>query len=218
MYAIRSYYADTEKNNIENITSAFHAVGKKVVVVLNIGGVMETASWKNLPDAILVAWQPGQEAGNAVADILGGKTNPSGKLTASFPVKYEDVPSAKNFPGTPAEKPEEVVYEEGIYVGYRYFNTFNVETSYPFRITSYNVCYTKLLRSSLTTFDLNYKITTGGGYTILSVPVEDCDQIPIGSTVVFECGDAGSISFLDASYTEFAGGIPVNGTFRNNFV
>ncbi|WP_163718503.1 BACON domain-containing protein [Mangrovibacterium lignilyticum] len=67
--------------------------------------------------------------------------------------------------------------------------------------------------SSITTVDLNYTVTTGGGYTILSVPDEDCDQIPIGSTVVFECGESGSISFLDASYTEFAGGIPVNGTF-----
>ncbi|MDX8341161.1 hypothetical protein SLH46_18325 [Draconibacterium sp. IB214405] len=67
--------------------------------------------------------------------------------------------------------------------------------------------------TSITTVDLNYTVTTGGGYTILSVPDEDCDQIPIGSTVVFECGDAGSISFLDATYTEYAGGIPVNGMF-----
>ena len=64
--------------------------------------------------------------------------------------------------------------------------------------------------SSITTVDLNYTVTTGGGYTILSIADEDCDQIPIGSTVVFECGTAGAISFLDATYTEFAGGIPVN--------
>ncbi len=99
-----------------------------------------------MPDAILIAWQPGQEAGNAVADILSGKINPSGKLPASFPVKYEDVPSAKNFPGTPAYKPEEVVYEEGIYVGYRYYNTFNVETSYPF---GYGLSYTDFSYSDL---------------------------------------------------------------------
>ena len=96
--------------------------------------------------AIRSYYEPGQEAGNAVADILSGKINPSGKLPASFPVKYEDVPSAKNFPGTPAYKPEEVVYEEGIYVGYRYYNTFNIETSYPF---GYGLSYTDFSYSDL---------------------------------------------------------------------
>ncbi|MDX8341159.1 glycoside hydrolase family 3 C-terminal domain-containing protein [Draconibacterium sp. IB214405] len=137
---------DTERSNIENITNAFHALGKKVVVVLNIGGVIETASWKSIPDAILIAWQPGQEAGDAVADVITGNINPSGKLPMSFPVKYEDVSSAKNFPGTPAEKPEQVIYEEGIYVGYRYFNSFNVETSYPF---GYGLSYTGFNYSNL---------------------------------------------------------------------
>jgi len=94
----------------------------------------------------LIAWQPGQEAGDAVADVITGNINPSGKLPMSFPVKYEDVSSAKNFPGTPAEKPEQVVYEEGIYVGYRYFNTFNVETSYPF---GYGLSYTGFSYSDL---------------------------------------------------------------------
>ncbi|WP_163323335.1 beta-glucosidase [Draconibacterium mangrovi] len=137
---------ETERNNIKNITNAFHAMGKKVVVVLNIGGVIETASWKSIPDAILIAWQPGQEAGDAVADVITGNINPSGKLPMSFPVKYEDVSSAKNFPGTPAEKPEQVVYEEGIYVGYRYFNSFNVETSYPF---GYGLSYSGFSYSNL---------------------------------------------------------------------
>ncbi|WP_340112947.1 beta-glucosidase [Maribellus mangrovi] len=158
---------ETEKNNIENITSTFHALGKKVMVVLNIGGVIETASWKNLPDAILIAWQPGQEAGNAVADILSGKINPSGKLPTSFPIQYDDVPSAKNFPGTPSDKPEKVIYEEGIYVGYRYFNTFDVETSYPF---GYGLSYTGFsysdLKLSSTNFrneiKVNFKITNNG--------------------------------------------------------
>ncbi|WP_163718505.1 beta-glucosidase [Mangrovibacterium lignilyticum] len=137
---------ETEIGNIETITKAFHSKGKKVVVVLNVGGVIETASWKDMPDAILIAWQPGQEAGNAVADILSGKINPSGRLPATFPVKYEDVPSVRNFPGTPADKPEDVVYEEGIYVGYRYHNTFDVETSYPF---GYGLSYTEFGYSDL---------------------------------------------------------------------
>lgn len=124
--------SEQEKSSIKNIANAFHAQGKKIVVVLNIGGPIETASWKDNVDAILLAWQPGIEAGNAITDILSGTINPSGKLAITFPMKYEDVPSSKSFPGTPVEYPEEVVYEEGIYVGYRYFNSFGVKTSYPF--------------------------------------------------------------------------------------
>jgi beta-glucosidase len=143
--------SDGEKRLIHDVANAFHAKGKKVVVVLNIGGVMETASWRDQVDAILLAWQPGEEAGHAIADVLSGKVNPSGKLTASFPLRYADVPSAKNFPGR--ELPSngetnqfggrvvqsEVVYEEGIYTGYRYYTSSKVQTAYPF---GYGMSYT----------------------------------------------------------------------------
>lgn len=150
--------AADEVTLINNVTGAFHAKGKKVVVILNIGGVIETASWKDKVDAILLSWQPGQEGGNSVADILSGKVNPSGKLTMTFPIKYEDTPSAKNWPGTPIPNPENVTYEEGIYVGYRYFNTFKVKPSFEFGygLSYSNFEYTDLKLSGKT---FNGKLT-----------------------------------------------------------
>ncbi len=138
--------SDAEKVQVKTIADAFHAKSKKLIIVLNIGGVIETVSWKDNADAILLAWQPGLEAGNSVADVLSGSVNPSGKLAQTFPVKYEDVPSAKSFPGTPVDRPAESIYNEGIYVGYRYFNTFGVKTAYPF---GYGLSYTKFAYSNL---------------------------------------------------------------------
>ncbi|MGE5419744.1 MAG: glycoside hydrolase family 3 C-terminal domain-containing protein, partial [Chloroflexota bacterium] len=153
---------DYEYNLIKDVSDVFREAGKKVVVVLNIGGVIETASWKEFPDAILCSWQAGQEAGNSIADILSGKVNPSGKLATTFPVSYSDVPSAKTFPGTeipqrkPAAdsplssfmqiKPAIVYYEDGIYVGYRYYETFGVKPSYEF---GYGLSYTDFEYSNL---------------------------------------------------------------------
>lgn len=168
---------------LENVCTAFHAQGKKVVVVLNIGGVIETASWKNMPDAILLAWQAGQEGGNSVSDILSGKVSPSGKLTMSFPVCYEDVSSANNFPteGKTGDlnlddhgaKKDEIKnwdytnYEEDIYVGYRYFDTYDKEVSYPF---GYGLSYTTFeysnpkLEQKDGIFTITIEVTNKGNY------------------------------------------------------
>lgn len=149
----------TEKQLIKIVADAFHAEGKRTVVALNIGGVVEVASWKDMPDAILLAWQGGQEAGNSIADVISGKVNPSGKLASTFPMKYQDVPSARNFPGVVIEpetkdsdakekdmlsvfrrpKASRIVYEEGIYVGYRYYETFQIKPAYEF---GYGLSYT----------------------------------------------------------------------------
>lgn len=140
------YLSEAEKTQLKAVGDAFHAKGKKLIVVLNIGGAIEMESWSKNVDAILLAWQPGLEAGNAIADVLSGGVDPSGKLATTFPVKYEDEPSAKSFPGTPANRPVESIYDEGIYVGYRYFNTFSVKTSYPF---GYGLSYTRFAYSNL---------------------------------------------------------------------
>ncbi len=140
------YLTGAEKELLKNVSDAFHALGKKVVVILNTGGVIEVASWRNQADAILLAWQGGQETGNAIADILTGKSNPSGKLATTFPVDYPDAPSSKNFPGIPAEMPTEIVYEDGIYVGYRYFDAFGVKPAYEF---GYGLSYTNFEYKSI---------------------------------------------------------------------
>ena len=135
-----------EREMLEDICNAFHTLGKKVVVIMNMGSVMETASWKEMPDALLMAWQPGQEGGNSVADVLLGKQTPSGKLTMTFPIMASDVPAVNNFPtgtgskyGDRRRNVDYTLHEEGIYVGYRYFTTFGKKVSYPF---GYGLSYT----------------------------------------------------------------------------
>lgn len=123
-----------EQRLVKRVSDAFHAEGKKVIVILNVCGVVETVSWKNNPDAILISWLTGQEGGNAICDILTGEINPSGKLTMTWPVTYSDVPSAKNFPTqeNPTQSVDSTHYEEGMFVGYRYYDTFDKEVSFPF--------------------------------------------------------------------------------------
>ncbi|MFC0271797.1 glycoside hydrolase family 3 C-terminal domain-containing protein [Metabacillus herbersteinensis] len=137
---------DVEQEMIANVSEKYHTAGKKVAVVLNIGGPVDVASWRDKVDSILLAWQPGQEAGHAVADVLTGAVNPSGKLSTTFPITYSDAPSAENFPGTPKENPTQVVYEEDIYVGYRYYTTFDVNTAYEF---GYGLSYTNFKYSNV---------------------------------------------------------------------
>jgi beta-glucosidase len=133
------YLSDDEHNLIRKVSQTFHKYGKEVVVVVNVGSPIEVASWRDLVDGILLVWQAGQEIGRIVADTIVGKINPSGKLPITFPKDYSDVPSW-NFPGEPKEDPQKVVYDEGIYIGYRYYDTFGVEPAYEF---GFGLSYTK---------------------------------------------------------------------------
>jgi beta-glucosidase len=154
------YLTEKEKTLIREVAAAFHAQNKKVIVTLNIGGVVDVAQWRDQVDAIILAWQPGLEGGNAIADIISGKVNPSGKLATTFPSAYQDDITAKNFPGKEFKDrtvaglfgqkayEAEVVYEEGIYVGYRYYNTFNIKPAYEF---GYGLSYTDFSFSNLKT-------------------------------------------------------------------
>jgi beta-glucosidase len=145
---------DLEKSNIKNVSEAFHAKKKKLIVLLNIGGVIEMKSWEANADAILLTWQGGQEAGKAIASVVNGEVNPSGKLATTFPVKYEDLASAEGFPGTPDSLPTSVQYRDGIYVGYRYFEKFKVPVTYEF---GYGMSYTKFDYSNIKISNSSFK-------------------------------------------------------------
>jgi len=127
--------------------------------------VIEIASWKDKADAILLAWQGGQEMGNAVIDLITGKENPSGRLAVTFPLHYQDDISSKNFPGKNTSNEEvkgfggmslghnsEVQYDEDIYVGYRFFTSQKMKTCYDF---GFGLSYTQFDYSN---FKINKKV------------------------------------------------------------
>lgn len=163
-----------EQALIKDVCNAFHQAGKPVVVIINSGSVIETASWSGYPDAILCAWQPGMEGGNSVADLLTGKVNPSGKLTMTWPLAATDHPSTKGYPGTMDFYTYEVTrgytgqvagydytnHDEDIYVGYRFFDTFNREVAYPF---GFGLSYT--------TFEMSKPVVKAKGKDAVEVSI-----------------------------------------------
>ena len=122
-----SYYlTDAERAMLDTVTAAF----SKVVVLLNIGNIMDMAWAEEYGDkinALMIVWQGGMESGNAVADVLTGTVNPSGRLSDTIARRYEDYPSSSNFGGKAYND-----YAEGIYVGYRYFDQHPEKVLYPF--------------------------------------------------------------------------------------
>ena len=180
------YLKDSEKVLIKQISEAYHAQGKKVVVLLDICSPIDVASWQDQVDALVCTWQGGQESGFAVADVLSGRVNPSGKLPMTFQIKYGDAYADKNFPSNVDDKtlgamfmwgrnkddakkrePQKNIdftnYEEDIYVGYRYFDSFDKPVAYPF---GFGLSYT--------TFDYeNMRVSESDGVYTVKVDVRN---------------------------------------------
>ena len=223
-----------ERDLLRDVSSAFHSLGKKVVVVLNIGGVIETYSWKNMVDAILLPWSPGQEGANSVADVLTGKVNPSGKLPMTFPISFMDHPSSANFPynyvrnnnqnmfgfggqqqRAQVKDVDYTLYEEGIYVGYRYFSTAGKEVSYPF---GYGLSYTTfsyskpVVKATADGFEASVTVTNTGkvaGKEVVEVYVSApkgglekpaCELKAFGKTRELAPGASQTLTFKVSNY------------------
>ena len=164
-----SYLLTEDENRlIETVSAAYHAKGKKLTVILNVGGLVDVCAWRDKADAIILCWQPGMEGGNTLASVIDGTVNPSGHLPATISTAYEKEPTVKNFPQVYTDKPfnysfyrqldgsvrdlikniDYTLYEEDIYVGYRYFNTFDKKAiAYPF---GYGLSYTDFSFDSMT--------------------------------------------------------------------
>ena len=157
------YLTKEEQEMVETVTGNFD----RVIVVLNVGGMVDT-SWFFANDriqAVLLAWQGGIEGGLAAADLLCGEVSPSGKLTDTFAVSFDDYPSSKGF----NESEDYVEYTEDIYVGYRYFETISGaagKVNYPF---GYGLSYTSFSREYLGAFledgviSVDVRVTNIGG-------------------------------------------------------
>ena len=181
------YLKEGESQLIKTVSEAYHAKGKKVIVLLDICSPIDVASWQDQIDALVCTWQGGQESGFSVADVLSGKVNPSGKLPMTFQIKYGDAYADKNFPANVDDKtlgamfmwgydkdkaPEErnpeanidyTNYEEDIYVGYRYFDSFGKNVAYPF---GFGLSYTTF------SYD-NMNVSEAGGVYTVKVDVKN---------------------------------------------
>jgi beta-glucosidase len=117
------------------------AANPRTIVVLNTGSPI-SMPWLKQVAAVMQAWYPGQECGNAIADVLFGDTNPSGKLPQTFPSRLEDTPAYLNFPGENGK----IYYGEGLYVGYRYYDKKRIAPLFPF---GFGLSYTTFSYSTL---------------------------------------------------------------------
>jgi beta-glucosidase len=128
-------------SNQNELIETICKLNKNTVVVLNTGSPCEMP-WIDNANAILQCWFPGQEFGNSLADILIGKVNPSGKLPTTFPKKLSDTPAYSTYPG----KDLQMDYEEGLFIGYRWYDRESIEPLFPF---GHGLSYTSFEYSNL---------------------------------------------------------------------
>ncbi len=126
----------------DELISAIAKVNKNTIVVINSGTPVTMKRWINSVDAVVQAWYLGQETGNAIADVLLGDYNPSGRLPVTFPVNYEDYPGYSSY----NREKDRAEFNEGLFVGYRYYDSKNVEPLFPF---GYGLSYTTFDYSDL---------------------------------------------------------------------
>jgi beta-glucosidase len=167
--------SEDQNELIERIAEA----NRKTIVVLNTGGPVLIGGWTEKVPAILEAWYGGEEMGNALADIIAGKVNPSGKLPVTFPKDKESIPAFYYSRYTEAGYPgvaDHVGYSEGIFVGYRHYDTRGIEPLFPF---GYGLSYT--------TFEYNNieapRIVRLGGNMTVSITVKNTGNVA-GAEVV----------------------------------
>ena len=162
-------------------------VNQNTIVIMNTGSPIEMP-WVNQSPAILQVWLPGQEGGNAIANVIFGNVNPSGKLPVTFPKKLEDNPSHGYYPGD-----KKVLYDEGIYVGYRHYDTKNIDPLFPF---GHGLSYTKFDYGSIA----GPSNITSGEKINLSITVKNSGQRK-GQEVV-QCYIRDLESSIDRPYQE----------------
>jgi len=156
---------------IRRVGDAFHGAGKKVIVLLNTSAPIEVAGWENDADGILWTGLPGEQGGAAIADILSGKVNPSGKLAETWPVHYSDVPDYGILPKSPHTP---ATYSEGIYVGYRYYDTKNVKPFYHF---GYGLSYTTFSYSNLALSKPAFDLAKAGETITVTATVKNTGKV-----------------------------------------
>ena len=172
LYQFSYLLSDDEIRLIKRVSEAFHAEGKPLVVVLDIGGIVDMTAWQEMADAVVISWLPGCEAGHAIASVLSGEESPSGRLPMTVPVSYYDDPTAGTMPQILTDKPinysfyrpapigiekrydieniDYVNYREGVFVGYRHYVTNKVRTAYPF---GFGLSYTTFIYKGMTVED-----------------------------------------------------------------
>lgn len=167
--------------NQDELIAKVAEANPNTVVIINAGSAMEMP-WLDKVAGAVQAWYPGQEAGNAIADVLFGDVNPSGKLPQTFPLRLEDTPAYLNFPGDNGK----VLYGERIYVGYRYYDKKEVAPLFPFGFgLSYTTFSYSNLRLSATeigagdTLQVSVDVTNSGtvaGKEVVQVYVHDVES------------------------------------------